>query len=35
MYGWLEFAGVVTVADEKDYGIKEEEIIEKKKKLSI
>ncbi len=35
LYAWLEFAGVVVVHDEKDYEIKEAEILAKKKSLSI
>lgn len=34
-YGWLEFAGVIPACDEKGFEIKEEEIITKKKELTV
>lgn len=34
LYGWLEFSGVVPVS-EQDFGVTEEEILAKKKKLRV
>lgn len=34
-YGWIEHCGAVVVTDEKDFDIKEADIIAKKKSLTI